>query len=284
MCDLRFPISVSTSLHSPIDIRKSAIPMLLPDTVLLVTGSTTGIGEAIARRAVAEGARVMVHGRDEARAESVAAALGDAARYVIADLADPDAPRQIVDATVDAFGRLDGLVNNAALTTRASLESASPAVFERLVAVNLRAPLFLVQAALPHFRKQGEGTVLNIGSVNALGGEPNLLIYSMTKGGLMTMTRNLAATYAAEHIRVNQINVGWTLTENERRLKQAEGLPKGWEHQLPTAYAPFGRIFDPDEVAAHAVFWLSAAAGPVNGAVFELEQLPMVGHNPDKEV
>ncbi|ARA93589.1 short-chain dehydrogenase [Rhodothermaceae bacterium RA] len=258
--------------------------MLLSDTVLLVTGSTTGIGEAIARRAVAEGAQVMIHGRDEARARAVAGDLGAAARYVVADLLDPAAPQQIVAATVDAFGRIDGLVNNAALTTRASLETADLTVFERLMAVNLRAPLFLIQAALPHFRRQGGGTVLNIGSVNALGGEPNLLVYSMTKGGLMTMTRNLAAAHATEHIRINQINVGWTLTENERQVKQEEGLPEGWEHRLPPAYAPFGRIFEPEEVAAHAVFWLSAAAGPVNGAVFELEQFPMVGRNPDKAV
>lgn len=257
---------------------------LLTDQVVLVTGSTTGIGEAIARHAASEGARVMIHGRDEERAQEVSGEIGRAAGFVVADLVDPEAPARIVGATIERFGRLDALVNNAALTTRGNLESTDVRLFDRILAVNLRAPLFLIQAALPHFRQQGRGVVLNIGSVNALGGEPNLLPYSISKGGLLTMTRNLASALAEEHIRVNQLNVGWTLTENERKLKQEEGLPPGWETQLPPAYAPAGRIFLPEEIAAHAVFWLSEAAGPVSGAIYEIEQYPMVGRNPDKEL
>jgi NAD(P)-dependent dehydrogenase (short-subunit alcohol dehydrogenase family) len=256
---------------------------LLQDKVILVTGSTTGIGEAIARRSVDEGARVMVHGRDEERAREVAGDLGDAARFVTADLADPDCAEQVIQAVVDAFGRIDGLVNNAALTTRSNLGDTDAETFDRIIGVNLRAPLMLIRAAFPHFRRQGGGTVVNIGSVNAWAGEPNLLAYSISKGGLMTMTRNLAAAHAEDRIRINQLNVGWTLTDNERRLKQEEGLPEGWDRKLPIEHAPFGRIFEPDEVAAHVVFWLSDAAGPVTGTVFEIEQYPMLGRNPTKE-
>ena len=245
---------------------------LLSDKVVLVTGSTTGIGEAIARRCVAEGARVMVHGRDEARA-----------RRVTDDLGDAGAADAVVEAVVSGFGRIDALVNNAALTTRSNLETSDAAMFERVMHVNLRAPLLLTRAAVPEMRRQGGGVVLNIGSVNALCGEPNLLVYSMSKGGLQTMTRNLASTLAADQIRVNQLNVGWTLTDNERELKQEEGLPDQWWTDLPEAWAPYGRIFMPDEIAAHAVFWLSDAAGPVNGTVYEIEHFPMVGRNPAKE-
>lgn len=263
------------------------ISPLLKDKVVLVTGSTTGIGEAIARRAAAEGARVMVHGRDADRARAVSDEIGEtsgAAAFVVADLADPDAPALIIDEVMERFGRLDGLVNNAALTTRGNLETTGAQLFDRIMAVNLRAPLMLIQAALPHFRRQGGGVVLNIGSINALGGEPNLLPYSLSKGGLMTLTRNLSSALAEEQIRINQLNVGWTLTENERKLKAEEGFPEDWEAQLPPAYAPSGRIFRPDEIAAHAAFWLSEAAGPVSGAVYEIEQYPMVGRNPDKEL
>ena len=257
---------------------------LLLDKVVLVTGSSTGIGEAIARRAAAEGAYVMVHGRDEARARAVSEDIGARAAFATADLADPEAPQHLVRATIERFRRLDGLVNNAALTTRGNLETTDVRLFDLLMAVNLRAPLMLIQAALPHFRRQGGGVVLNIGSINALGGEPNLLPYSVSKGGLMTMTRNLASALAEEHVRLNQLNVGWTLTENEQKLKEEEGLPEDWEAQLPPAYAPSGRIFRPDEIAAHAVFWLSDAAGPVSGGIYEIEQYPMVGRNPDKEL
>lgn len=256
---------------------------LLSGKTILVTGSTTGIGAAVARRCAAEGARVMVHGLEEEPARQVSAALGPEAAYVVADLLDPESPARIVDAVLARFGRLDGLVNNAALTTRSRLETTDAACFDRIVGVNLRAPLLLIRAALPHFRRQGGGAVLNIGSINAYCGEPNLLAYSISKGGLMTMTRNLADAHAAEQIRINQLNVGWTLTENERRLRQAEGLAEGWETRLPVAYAPAGRLFRPEEVAAHAVFWLSDAAGPVSGAVVDLEQRPVIGRNPDKE-
>ena len=257
---------------------------LLENKVILVTGSTTGIGEAIARRAAAEGARVMVHGRDEARARDVSQSIGEGAAWVVGDLAEADVPARLVAETAERFGRLDGLVNNAALTTRGDLETTDARLFDQILAVNLRAPFLLIQAALPHFRRWGRGVVLNVGSINALGGEPNLLPYSVSKGGLMTLTRNLSAALAEERVRVNQLNVGWTLTENEQRLKEEEGFPADWEAQLPPAYAPSGRLFRPDEIAAHAAFWLSDAAGPVSGAVYEVEQYPMVGRNPEKEL
>lgn len=256
---------------------------LLPETVVLVTGSTTGIGEAIARRAVEEGARVMIHGRSDERAREISEDLGADARHVTADLQDPDAPEQIVDATVEAFGRIDALVNNAATTERSNVETTDADTFDRIVAINLRAPLLLVRATIPHFREQGGGEVLNVGSVNALGGEPNLLAYSVSKGGLMTMTRNLADAHKTDQIRFNQLNVGWTLTENEDRIQREMGMSENWVEELPPAFAPSGRIFSPREVAAHAVFWLSEETGPVSGAVYEVEQSPMIGSNPDKQ-
>ncbi|MCB0162557.1 MAG: SDR family NAD(P)-dependent oxidoreductase, partial [Caldilineaceae bacterium] len=163
--------------------------MRLQDKTVLVTGSTTGIGEATARLCVAEGARVMVHGRNEERAQALCAELGDAAAYVLADLADADAGPRIVQATIDRFGTLDALVNNAAVTTRSNLETTDPALFDWIVAVNLRSPMFAIQAAVPEFRRKGGGVILNVGSINALAGESNLLAYSAAKGGLLTMSR-----------------------------------------------------------------------------------------------
>lgn len=224
----------------------------------------------------------MLHGRDKERADAIASELGASAGYVLGDIGDPDVPHRIVATVIDRFGRIDGIVNNAALTTRSNLESTDAETFDRIISVNLRAPLLIIRAALPHFRKQGGGVVVNVGSINALGGEPNLLAYSVSKGGLMTMTRNLADAHSTEGIRINQINVGWTLTENERELKKEEGLSEDWERNLPPEYAPSGRIFRPAEIAAHIVFWLSDAGGPVTSTVFEVEQFPMVGRNPSK--
>lgn len=254
---------------------------LVKDKVILVTGSTTGIGEATARRCASEGASVVVNGRNEKRAREVAGEIGGVP--CIGDLGDPAFAAELVEAVVSEFGRIDGIVNNAALLTRSNLESTTAAVFDRIISVNLRAPLLIIRAALPHFRRQGGGVVVNVGSINALCGEPNLLAYSVSKGGLVTLTRNLADAHAAEGIRINNINVGWTLSENERKLKIEEGLGEGWENRIPKQFAPSGRIFTTDEIAAHIVFWLSDEAGPVSGAVFEVEQYPMVGRNPHKE-
>lgn len=249
----------------------------LEGRAVLVTGSSTGIGEAIAVACAAEGARVMVHGRDGERTKRVARDLaGDAAAFV-ADLRDPGACAQLVDEAVRVFGRLDGVVNNAALTTRSDLASTSPELFDRLIAVNLRAPLLIIRAALAPLRAAGAGSVVNIGSLNAYCGEPDLLAYSMAKGALMTMTRNLANAHAGQGVRINQLNVGWTLTANEDALLQAEGYPSDWHRHVSPHYAPTGALLSPEQVAGHVVHWLSRESEPVTGAVYEIEQYPVLG-------
>jgi NAD(P)-dependent dehydrogenase (short-subunit alcohol dehydrogenase family) len=221
----------------------------------------------------------MVHGRDKARASAVVDDLGDAAAYVIGDLGDPRVCETVVAATVERFGRLDGVVNNAALTTRSTLEESDAVMFDRIVNVNLRAPLLIIRAAVPHFKRNGRGAVVNIGSVNALAGRANLVVYSASKGGLATLTRNLANSLAVEHIRVNQLNVGWVTSPNEIALVQREGLPPGWEKNVPKTYAPTGRLQMPAEIAQHIVFWLSDESAPANGCVYELEQYSVIGRN-----
>jgi len=256
--------------------------MRLRDKVIIVTGSTTGIGEAIARRCVVEGANVLVHGRDRERGEQVVAEIGSAARLHVDDLADPTAATRIVQAAVDAWGRMDALVNNAASVARGNLAETTPEFFDRMMAINLRAPLLLIQAARPYLAKS-RGVVLNIGSINAYCGEANLLAYSISKGGLMTMSRNLADAFGREQIRVTHFNVGWVLTENEYQVKVKDGLPPDWPEKVPREYAPSGQIMKPEEIAGAAVYWLSDESRPISGSVIELERYPIIGRNPTKE-
>jgi NAD(P)-dependent dehydrogenase (short-subunit alcohol dehydrogenase family) len=267
-------------MNEPISISGSR----LKDKVILVTGSTTGIGEGMARLFVHEGARVMIHGRREEDARRLASELGTNSSFVLGELEDPGTPAKLVDATVSHFGRIDALVNNAATMKRGGIEDIDSETFDHIVAVNLKAPFLLIQSAMPHFRRQARGSVLNIGSMNAYCGESVLCVYSVCKGGLMTLTRNLADAYAADGIRVNQLNVGWTLTPNERALKTAEGMPEDWPSKLPKAYAPSGRLLTPEEIAWAAVYFLSDEAKLINGAVLDLEQYPLIGRNPLKEV
>jgi NAD(P)-dependent dehydrogenase (short-subunit alcohol dehydrogenase family) len=257
--------------------------MRLVNKAILVTGSTTGIGEAIARRCLAEGARVLIHGRDRPRAEALAAEFPGRAAVHVDDLAEPAAPRRLVAAAVAALGQLDALVNNAALIVRSSLESTDAALFDQVMAVNVRAPLLLIQAARPYLAA-ARGAVLNIGSLNGYCGEANLLAYSLSKGALATLSRNLADALAPSAVRVNHFNVGWVLTDNEYQYKLADGLPADWpEHVEPTA-APSGRLIDPATIAAAAVYWLADESRPISGCVLDLEQYPVVGRNPAKHV
>lgn len=254
----------------------------LEGKAIIVTGSTTGIGEAIARRCVQEGASVLIHGLEREDGERVAASMGDKAAFHYDDLADPTSAARIVAAAVARFGKLDGLVNNAAWVVRGQLGDVTPEFFDRVMAINVRAPLLLIQAALPYLQKTG-GAVVNIGSVNAYSGEENLLPYSISKGALQTMSRNLGdALHRQCGVRVNQINPGWVLTDNERRAKHAEGMAEDWPAHLPPMFAPSGRIFRPDEIAATAALFLSGEFGPVSGAVIDLEQYPFIGRNPPK--
>jgi NAD(P)-dependent dehydrogenase (short-subunit alcohol dehydrogenase family) len=255
--------------------------MRLRDKVIFVTGSTTGIGEATARRCIAEGAKVLIHGRDAARGQALVDEFPGRAALAIGDLADANVPRKLVDVAIGAFGRLDGLVNNAALVTRSNLATTDAAFFDRMLAVNTRAPLLAIQAAYPHL-KASRGAVLNIGSVNGYCGEANLLAYSMSKGGLMTLSRNLADAFCYDQIRVTHFNVGWVLTPNEYRQKIEDGLAENWHQDLDPQFAPSGSLIRPEEIAAAAVYWLSDESRPVSGTVLELEQYPIVGRNPTK--
>lgn len=256
--------------------------MRLRDKVILATGSTTGIGEAIARRVVAEGGRVVIHGRDAERGEAIVAELGENAVLTVADLHAPSAAGKLINAALQAFGKLDGVVNNAASVARNDLHHSDAEFFDRVMAINVRAPMLLIQAAYPHL-KQSEGCVLNIGSINAYTGESNLLVYSMSKGALMTMSRNLADALCYDKIRVNHFNVGWVLTPNEYDQKVKDGLPANWPETLEPQYAPSGSIMPPEKIAEAAVFWLSDESRPISGTVLELEQYPMIGRNPVKK-
>lgn len=250
----------------------------LAGKAFLVTGSSNGIGYAMAQRLVADGAKVLIHGRDQTEIDAACRHLGSATQGMAGDLADPATAQAIVDATVKAFGRIDGLVNNAGIYPRGAIGETTAAFFDHMFAVNTRAPLLCAEAAIRAFRLQKSGgSIVTVGSLNAWCGLSNLTVYSMSKGALMTMTRNLADALGPECIRVNQLNVGWTFTANEDATQQREGRKPGWENEVPLRQAPTGRIMQPEEVAAHTAFWLSDESTPVSGQVYEVEQFPVVG-------
>lgn len=247
------------------------------DAGLLITGSSQGIGLAIALAAARSGARAIVLcGRDARRgadARSQVEALGAAAHFIAADLSDPGAPDSLFASALECIGRIDGLVNAAARTDRGSVAAASADFFDRMVTVNLRAPFLLMQHTINHLRsRKVPGSIVNILSMNAHGGLPELGVYSATKGGLAVLTKNAAHAHRFDRIRMNGINVGWVDTPAEQ-IMQAETLGKGsgWL-AAASARQPFGRLLSPDDVARLALFLLSEQSEPMTGALIDQEQ------------
>lgn len=252
--------------------------------VCIVTGSSSGIGRGIAEQFARLGAKVVLHGRNATRgeeavarilaAEDVRAAGGDAT-FIKADLTNEEDCRTLIRRAAEHYGQIDVLVNNAADTSRGTVESTSTELWDAIQASNVRAPFLLIRETVPHMKARRAGSIINIGSVNAYIGEAKLFAYSVSKGGLMTLTKNAASFLNQYRIRVNQINVGWTLTEGEERVKREdEGRGDEWlEDAVRTR--PWGRLLLPKDIAAAVTYFASDDAELVTGAVMDLEQYPV---------
>src|SRR6201989_2622821 len=223
---------------------------LLNDRVVLVSGGTSGLGAAIARAAAREGALVAVTGRRREPGEVLAAGLGAA-----------------------GFGRVDSLVNAAGLTSRGTLLDTTPELFDAHIAVNLKAPFFLMQAVVADLvARQAPGTIVNVLSMSAHGGQPYLAPYVAAKAGLAGLTRNAAHAHRRDRIRINGLNIGWTDTEGEDETQRRfHGAGDDWRERA-AASLPMGKLGQPDEIADFVVFLLSDRSGVVTGSVIDWDQ------------
>jgi NAD(P)-dependent dehydrogenase (short-subunit alcohol dehydrogenase family) len=249
---------------------------LLDDRVLLVSGGTQGVGAGIARAAAREGAAVAVSGRRREQGEKLVAELreaGSAALFVSADVADVAQATESVDAVVTEFGRIDALVNSAGLTARGTLLDTTPELFDAHIAINLRGPFFLMQAAVRDMVGRGEpGAIVNIISSSELGGQPYLAPYVAAKAGLAGLTRNAAHAHRFDRIRINGLDIGWTATEGEDATQRAfHDADDGWQERAARGL-PMGRLGQVDEIADFVVFLLSDRSGVVTGSVLDWDQ------------
>ena len=245
--------------------------------VAIVTGGTQGLGEAIARLFAERGAAgLVIVGRNKKRGKAVADSItksGCKTVFVAADLGDLAAARKIVPAAAKAFGRVDVLVNAAAITDRGTLIDTSPELFDAMFDVNVRAPFFLMQdVAKLMIRKGIEGTMVNIQSMAAHGGAPYIIAYSSSKAALAILTRSAGFQLSRNRIRVNGLNIGWMDTPGEERIqRQYHHGGDVWLSQAE-ADAPFGRLLKPKEVARAVAFLASDESGMMTGSVVDFDQ------------
>ena len=238
--------------------------------VSVVTGSTGGIGEGIARRLAADGFSVVVSGRRVGKGEEIARQItdrGGTACFLPADMADPKACLRLIEAAVDRYGRLDVLVNNAGIFPIAEIQDSTPEIWDRVYAVNVRGPFLCAQAAIPHMKSQGGGVIVNIGSATPFLSRGDRIAYASSKGALLTMTKGLARALLPDKIRVNWVTVGWVATEGEIELRSRHA-PSGSGREFldkASADAPMGRLETVEETAAGVAYLVSDAASHVTG-------------------
>lgn len=250
---------------------------LLADKVVLVSGGSQGIGAATAVAAANAGAAaVVITGRRPDPAEPTLAAIGaagSAARFLQVDVADVDQAISSVTDTVAEFGRIDCVVNSAATVDRGSLLDTTPELFDRHIAVNLRGPFFVMQAAVKDMlAREVHGNIVNILSTSMHVGQSFLAPYTASKGGLAHLTKNAAHAHRFDRIRINGVNIGWTITDNEDLVQRKfHGAQDGW-YEEAAAGMPMGKLGQPDEIADFLVFLLSDRSGVVTGSIIDWDQ------------
>ncbi|MGL4242098.1 MAG: SDR family oxidoreductase [Beijerinckiaceae bacterium] len=270
--------------YKPRRLYASPAPLDLAGKIAVITGGTQGLGETIARLFAARGADgIVITGRNAERGKAVAADLtkaGCRALFVKADLQKVPDCRKVIAAADKAFGRVDVLVNSGASTDRGTITDTSPELYDYIMDVNVKGPFFLMQEAVKVMQREKRGgSIINILSMSAHGGQPFLTPYSVSKGALLTLTKNVAYALLKERIRVNGLTIGWMDTPGENAIgMKAHGRKDGWIRAAEKGQ-PLGRLLNPEEVARACVWLASGESGLTSGAIIDMAQMVLGAHD-----
>jgi len=246
------------------------------EKVFIITGGTQGLGKGIAHYLARQGAAGIVFcGRNQRNGEQASRELKNYPcmnKYIQADLTKESDCRKVVATCDDIFGKVDGLVNVAGLSTRGYLHETTVELWDALFAVNVRAPFILSQEVVKIMKREKiEGCIINIISISSYGGQPYLTAYCSSKGALAVFTKNIAHALKCDKIRVNGLNIGWMDTPNEDKVQKLMGKPDDWLKQAESSQ-PFGRLLKPLDVAKMVAFLLSDGATMVTGSIIDFDQ------------
>jgi dihydroanticapsin dehydrogenase len=238
----------------------------LSGKVCIVTGAGSGIGKATATRFAEEGAWLTCVDVNRATVEDVAREIGEQAAAVAADVSDPNQVRAYTDATVERWGGLHVVFNNAGVNLPGVFHEASDDVIDRTLNVNVKGPMYGCRYAIPHMLRWGGGSLINMSSVNGLVAEPFLAVYAASKGAIIMLSKGIALDYVKEGIRCNAIAPGWVDTPiNYAHAELLGGIEK--VYATIDTFQPIGRPGDPREIANVALFLASDESSFVTGTV-----------------
>ena len=242
----------------------------LDGKVAVVTGASKGIGEAIAHALAAQGARVVVSSRKQAAVDEVAEAIqkaGGEAVGVAAHVGETEQVQALVDTTLETYGGVDIIVNNAAANpVYGPVEKTGAGAFDKIMDVNLKGPLELCKRALPSMRERGGGSVINISSIGGLKPEPGIGVYSASKAALISLTQAMAQDWGGDGVRANAICPGLIKTKFSEAMWGNEALTKEFVNRLPIK-----RLGEPGDLVGTAVFLASDASAYCTGGVYMVD-------------
>jgi len=240
----------------------------LDNKVAIITGSTGGIGQGIAEMFAQESAKVVISGRNSETGEEVARNIRDSggeAVFIHTDVTKESDCQNLIQKTLELYDKIDVFVNNAGIFPRGNILETIEELWDQIMAVNLKGAFFCCKHVIPVMQKQKKGSIINIGSSHAWSGFGNIFAYSVSKGGLLTLTKNLARAHGRDGIRVNWITVGWVLTPGEKVMRKLDGQSED-QVEEEGKRMPLGRLQTPEDIAYAAVYLASDESSQVTGA------------------
>lgn len=250
-----------------------AAPENMKDKVAIITGASSGIGRAAASLFARKGSKVIAVGRNEkdlnALRDEIQEKDGTTVKVHLADVTEETQAEKIIIDAVDAFGRIDVLVNSAGIILKGTIENTTLDDWDKMMNINLRSVFFMMQKCVPHL-EQTKGNIVNISSVAGLRPFPNILAYCVSKAAIDQLTRCAALELAPKNIRVNAVNPGVVVTNIHRRGGMEEDAYEAFLKHSKTTH-PLGRVGEPSEVADLVYFLASKKAGWITGATYSID-------------
>lgn len=245
----------------------------LKNKVIVVSGGTKGVGRAAAEEFARQGANVVIGGRDEESALKsirIMKTYGGNGIFVYTDLLNTEDCKRLFDRAYETYGKIDGFFNYAGVTPVSPLDTCDEETFDWVMDVNFKSCFFCCQQAIKYMRINGGGSIVLTGSAHAWGGQKDRAAYACSKGVLLTLMEHIAHNYATEQIRCNYLTLGWTPTEGEVSLRNAQGETEFELRQRAATILPMGRMLERTDYLDGLVYLMSDSSSMMTGSTFRI--------------